>query len=676
MEVHIRNVPEQVTENGLKQFLKPHLHKLSILSYHCQKQRGKKYASLTFLYIRDGERFLAHYGQVRIPFGQASNLSSRRTVSTLTPNASNTRSQGFRIASASNYAVNLTFLNQPIYCEKSNREGDLFLFRVLEREEKARQEIRSMVVSAATHEAQSRVVKTLPLSFNCSFASCGVWAYAQSELVYAPQHRWTVNGTAKFRERDMILEYQSGQIIEFRYASILGITMETGSTPSFILSMMDPPRFFQSINDPITALMAQLSLKSPTAAKKWDGPKRHRVAYLDAEHEAIAANCLVYRIMLPAGYSDEVGEQMHRLQKVHCVPEIIHHRTMISLDIQNIAIGFQSLLRLLSGSMTGFPFTLKFQIQKLAQNNYLLPETVLSLIPEITRMMKRSSLSVCVGSLKKLFMQIPFAGPGTEADQLEVASIIELLQSNENNYNKYGLSVDEINAQERSENVAIIHKVKVTPSGTYLYGPEPESNNRVLRKYPNHHDYFIRVQFCDEDGQPIRFTSGISQDRIFNGRFKKVLRDGIKIADRVYLFLGFSHSSLRAQSCWFMAPFVHNGSLMYDRMLISDLGDFTVIRSPAKCAARIGQTFSDTPTAVSIDPRVVRIVKDVTFGARVFSDGVGTMSESVWRQITDGLSRKGRSPPTCFQIRYAGKLRVIICALRAAVRIIRGANFL
>jgi hypothetical protein len=283
---------------------------------------------------------------------------------------------------------------------------------------------------------------------------------------------------------------------------------------------------------------------------------------------------------------------------------------------------------------------------------------------------------VCVGSLKKLFTQIPFAGPGTEADQLEVASIIELLQSNENNYNKYGLSVDDINAQERSENVAIIHKVKVTPSGTYLYGPEPESNNRVLRKYPNHHDYFIRVQFCDEDGQPIRFTSGVSQDRIFNGRFKKVLRDGIKIADRVYLFLGFSHSSLRAQSCWFMAPFVHNGSLMYDRMLISDLGDFTVIRSPAKCAARIGQTFSDTPTAVSIDPRVVRIVKDVTFGARVFSDGVGTMSESVWRQITDGLSRKGRSPPTCFQIRYAGKLRVIICALRAAVRIIRGANFL
>lgn len=103
-----------------------------------------------------------------------------------------------------------------------------------------------------------------------------------------------------------------------------------------------------------------------------------------------------------------------------------------------------------------------------------------------------------------------------------------------------------------------------------------------------------------------------------------------------------------------MAPFVYNGTLMLDRMLISDLGDFTVIRSPAKCAARIGQTFSDTRTAILIDPKVVKIEDDVKSGDRVFSDGVGTVSESVWRQITDGLSRRGPAPPTCFQIRYAG----------------------
>jgi hypothetical protein len=98
-----------------------------------------------------------------------------------------------------------------------------------------------------------------------------------------------------------------------------------------------------------------------------------------------------------------------------------------------------------------------------------------------------------------------------------------------------------------SQNVAIIHRAKVMPSGVHLFGPEPESNNRILRKYPGQHEYFLRVQFCDEDGQPVRFNPRISNDRIYHGRFKEVLEHGINIAGRVYKFLGFSHSSLRGE---------------------------------------------------------------------------------------------------------------------------------
>jgi hypothetical protein len=653
MEVHIRNVPQQVTEKGLKQFLKPHLHKLSIQIYHCQKQLGKKFASLTFLYPRDGERFLAHHGQVKTPVGAGNNASEPRALTTFTGNSLNAHPQASRAVPASNYTVYLKFQNQPIYCEKSTREADPFLLKHLELDEKRRKDIRSRDITTANAEPSLRAVKILPLAFNCSFVSSGIWTYTESELVYEPQLKWRVDGVAKFRERDISLKFLSGQSIEFPYSSILDITMETGSTPSFIISMMNPPRFFESIQNPVAELMAQLNISATAAPQKRNGFDRHRLPCLNKEHEAIAGHCLVYRIMLPEDI-DGVGEQMLSLQKVPSVPKIVHHRARISSHIQYIANGFQDLWRTLSGLNVGLPFALKFQIQKLAQNNYLLPEVVVQLLPEVARMKERSSLPVCLSAIKKLFTQIPFPGPDIEAEKLEAESIIDLLRDNEANYTKYGLTVDDINAQERSENVAIIHKVKVTPSGYYLYGPEPEGNNRVLRQYSNHHDHFIRVQFCDEDGQPIRFSSRVSMDRIFNGRFKNVLREGIKIADRVYSFLGFSHSSLRAQSCWFMAPFVHNGSLMYDKILIRNLGDFTVIRSPAKCAARIGQTFSDTPTAININPEVVEIAEDVTVGARVFSDGVGTMSETVWRQITDGLSRKGRSPPTCFQIRYAG----------------------
>lgn len=98
-----------------------------------------------------------------------------------------------------------------------------------------------------------------------------------------------------------------------------------------------------------------------------------------------------------------------------------------------------------------------------------------------------------------------------------------------------------------SQNVAIIHRAKVMPSGTHFFGPEPEANNRILRKYAGEHEYFLRVQFCDEDGAPVRFNPRISNDKIYHGRFKEAMRDGMNIAGQVYKFLGFSHSSLRGQ---------------------------------------------------------------------------------------------------------------------------------
>lgn len=87
------------------------------------------------------------------------------------------------------------------------------------------------------------------------------------------------------------------------------------------------------------------------------------------------------------------------------------------------------------------------------------------------------------------------------------------------------------------------------------------------------------------------------------------------------------------------------------------LGDFKDIKIPAKCAARIGQAFSETPYAVKVADRKIEIrhIPDAksTDGSRVFSDGVGTISwaalEEVWKVLPIRLGA-----PTCIQIRLAG----------------------
>jgi hypothetical protein len=207
-------------------------------------------------------------------------------------------------------------------------------------------------------------------------------------------------------------------------------------------------------------------------------------------------------------------------------------------------------------------------------------------------------------------------------------------------------------------NLAIVYKVQVTPTTMTFHGPEGEAKNRILRRFEQHHDYFVRVQFCDEDGQDVRFNSKTSNDAVYQ-RFLRILNQGMQIGGRMYSFLGFSHSSLRNHSVWFMAPFIHEGTLQSYLSVITYLGKFTTIYSPARCAARIGQAFSETPFAISLQDHGIKdyvirdiLVRDSQGKERNFSDGVGGISQEAVDDIHDSLPQRNQA--TCFQIRWAG----------------------
>ena len=103
-----------------------------------------------------------------------------------------------------------------------------------------------------------------------------------------------------------------------------------------------------------------------------------------------------------------------------------------------------------------------------------------------------------------------------------------------------------------------------------------------------------------------------------------------------------------------MAPFVLDGVLMHSRFVVKLLGDFRLIRSPAKCAARIGQTFSQTFSSVSLPQAAFKRILDIERNGRVFSDGVGTCSISVLEKIWDAYAQSRTLKPTVLQIRFAG----------------------
>ena len=64
------------------------------------------------------------------------------------------------------------------------------------------------------------------------------------------------------------------------------------------------------------------------------------------------------------------------------------------------------------------------------------------------------------------------------------------------------------------------------------------------------------------------------------------------------------------QLAQFSAPFVDdNGTFQTYFSIIKALGDFSHITSPARCAARIGQAFSETPFALSLADNDVRVTE-------------------------------------------------------------------
>lgn len=77
------------------------------------------------------------------------------------------------------------------------------------------------------------------------------------------------------------------------------------------------------------------------------------------------------------------------------------------------------------------------------------------------------------------------------------------------------------------------YKATVTPTGMLLRGPDATVSNRVLRKYADKSDNFLRVFFADEDGMSVLHDPRASQEKVY-ARFRKFLLEGIPIAGRLY----------------------------------------------------------------------------------------------------------------------------------------------
>lgn len=459
-------------------------------------------------------------------------------------------------------------------------------------------------------------------------------------LIFAQRSCHDVAATTRF-DRDLII-VDIDEVVRMSIAyRIIGYLVLDRSDYSITLVLNEPPKFYSRLDIAYTRFRQAGILGWESHCEDVPHYRTYRICFEKKMFDR-ALNALdsrrslrVFHLALPVQRKDPVGNRPTtsvedfetRLRKLHCEEKLI-------------------------------PFTLVFQALALVWSGHLHPESGCDMIREIQSLFEHANpdpMALADLVRRRLSQAAPFSVLNDSQQDCNSSTVLESLTSS--CWTETDFRENRPDGNNHANVRAPVFKAWVTPTRILLRGPDLEAKNRVLRMFPKKTDHFLRVTFCDEDGEDLSYDDRVSNDNVF-ARYRRVLLRGITVAGRRFQFLAFSHSSLRSHSAWFCSSFVDQSLALQDcQSILKTLGDFRNIRVPAKCAARIGQAFSETPIALSLSQRGISLqyiadVKNST-GTRVFSDGVGTISRSALREVWDCLPQR-LGQPTCIQIRIAG----------------------
>lgn len=619
MEIYIPSVPAHVTEKQLKaSFLAP-LKECGILDFHCQLPRGKTFAFITVLDPSAGQRFLSLYGV------------SRNAPRSVQPRQ------------------HVICCGQRLRCLISNKKPIETDIKALMFE--ASKRAAATVVTAPQHGNQIR-------KFNISHLHCGMWDYDEkSKLVFQSNFTLSKPGYIVFGQREAILllgALGTDQTrMDLSYYSCDNVTLGEYHAPTITFTLQHSPKFYKvEGQDVIVAGMRLLNFGQDVGRKAAAAIRKSRVLGLDEAHQRVAGACRVYQMRLVDG--SDLSKVRSLLQSTAKMPT----QMTLATGFYYPREPFERTLNRLNTYLTDtalygqMPWSIRFQVDRIARGGYLPPSKVLDLLPAVRRLWETKGVDPVASALRKVVRRLPVHGPDTSR-QYTVKSLEAELLELADSYD-YHAPDNPYEIVKRYQHINLVHRVAITPTGVYLEGPDPEPTNRVLRKYVNHTDHFIRVILTDEDSGAVRYDPMSSQRDVYDVRFRTLLDRSITIAGRAFDFFGFANSALRAHSCWFMAPLVDGGTLFIASMVLKALGDFDKIRIPAKCAARIGQNFTDTNDTIDLRPESVGELPIVTRNGYDFGDGVGTISKALLIKVWRVYGTRRLLKPTALQIRFQG----------------------
>ncbi|KAH6885741.1 RNA dependent RNA polymerase-domain-containing protein [Thelonectria olida] len=626
MEVTLRNIPASLTSETLEEALSEHMAKLSIKTYTCDKPRRRNMGWVTFLDLADARKFLHKHEKLKGSRGQAE--------------GKNPTTDGLPKGRRGKDIARLYVLRTPVFVEPSNRPMNPHTISHLKLKRDKKTERANKGKTDVKVRAKPFVIVAIACGQNVFDGQAKSLTFVERTAIPKLSLCTLMFGHNLVK----VIMVEDGLLarLEFENRTIHDVVVDEEKN-SLSLILTEPPKMYLNVNIAESPISWQRVRSIPFWTSHWEHIQAAMVYRFTWARPTELKECI--RLLRQRDSLTWTQTQL---------PVKLNHQIPARRDL------FNSMTKTFLKDEK-LPFALLFQVEALVRNGYLQPDEARNLLDLMYRVSldsreKGVTFPVTTHAMKQLFHQMPVVvGPGTDPASYDFVDLLTEVMNAEFEARMENPQRDRIYGPTISTHQAWVFKAMVTPTRILLSGPEAESKNRVLRMFSDFNDYFLRVSFYDEDGQDLGFRPQVSNEAMF-ARYKSVLRNGIKIAGRAFEFLGFSHSSLRSHSVWFVAPFVDNNGVRQDcTSILQSLGDFQNIRVPAKCAARMGQSFSETPYAVQLEECGIDIcnIPDVKAGDRVFSDGVGTISWDALEEIWPHLPMQA-GLPTCLQIRLGG----------------------
>jgi RNA-dependent RNA polymerase len=276
----------------------------------------------------------------------------------------------------------------------------------------------------------------------------------------------------------------------------------------------------------------------------------------------------------------------------------------------------------------------------------------------------RYQLEVCMshGYLSEFTMTREFVEKLSNMKTNEAQRLLEHVATEKKKYfdpmEIFGLKAPKGTADTKiPDYCCFMRTARVTPSTIYYNTPSVDASNRIVRKYSEVADHFLRVRFMDEKTEGrINSSMNDNNDEVFTN-VKRTLSNGITIGDRHYEFLAFGNSQFREHGAYFFAK----GGPISAASIRAWMGQFNHIRNVAKYAARLGQCFSTTRAFSSTNVEVA-LCDDIVRNGYTFSDGVGKISKFLAQMAKTELNIKTptRHLPSAFQFRLGGSKGMLV----------------